>query len=262
MNSINFNQLLSDMKDAEVPRPNSATAGTLSGHAAGEPFEKHVYRYLKDRHPDKVYKQFEFLNDLYLKHPQHITVADRYALFNSPTALFLLNRGDKATKEWSPDHIFEEKQNDTADILFHENGFFDLIDVKTRNMSKAAQPPNIISAYKLAQTCARMIDNEEYESIGIKYIEIDWLETDDTLRCTGAHFGDLFKAKPETLYINWVAALQIQFHVRDLDQTCTADREQWARKYLAHFVESARHRCRRMEETYITPFLPYLSADL
>lgn len=262
MNSIDFGQLLRDMAGTDVPRPNRASAGTLSGHAAGEPFEKCVYHYLKERHSGNVYKQFEFLNDLFLKHPRHISVADRNSLFSSPTALFLLSRGDKATKEWSPGHVFEEKQNDTADILFHDNGKFDLIDVKTRNMSKNAQAPNIISAYKLAQACARMIDNEEYDAIGIKYIEIDWMEQGDTLRCIGAHYGDLFKARPETLYINWAAAMQIQFHVSDLDQTWRGGREQWARKYLAHFVESARHRCRRMEELYINPFLPYLSTDL
>lgn len=262
MNRIDFGQLLSDMVGTRVPRPNSATAGTLSGHAAGESFEKHVYHYLKERHPGNVYKQIEFLNDLYMKHPRHISMADRYSLFNSPTLLFLLSRGDKATKEWSPDHIFEEKQNDTADILFHENGFFDLIDVKTRNMGKKAQAPNIISACELAQACKHMIDNGDYETLGIKYIEIDWKEEGDTLHCVGAHFGDLFKARPDTLYINWAAAMQIQFHVCDLDQTWDGGREQWARRYLAHFVESARHRCRRMEELYITPFLPYLPTEL
>ena len=56
---------------------------------------------------------YEYLNDIYLKHPKHITVEQRYALLDSPTALLLLSRGDKATKEWSPQNIFEEKQNDT-----------------------------------------------------------------------------------------------------------------------------------------------------
>lgn len=87
--------------------------------------------------------------------------------------LFMLSRGDKATKEWSPENIFEEKQNDTADILYHENGYYDIIDVKTRNTSKNSMPPNIISAYKLAKMCALMIDNEEYENINIDYVEID-----------------------------------------------------------------------------------------
>lgn len=52
MNSVNFQLLVSHMKDQHVERPNKSTAGTLSGHAAGEPFEKCVYHILKERCPN------------------------------------------------------------------------------------------------------------------------------------------------------------------------------------------------------------------
>lgn len=258
MTRVDFNQLVTGMKDQKVERPNKADSGTLSGHAAGEPFEKCVYHKLKDIYPDKIFKQYEFLNDIYLRNPRHITVKQRYSLLDSPTALFLISRGDKATREWSPTNVFEEKQNDTADILYYDDNYYDIIDVKTRNMSKTAMPPNIISAYKLAQMCALMIDNEEYNNINIDYVEIDWNEEGDQLLCTGAHHGDLFKANPEKLYINWAAAMQIQFHVCDLDQSWTQSREKWARQYLKVFVNSAEHRCAKMKEMYITPFLKYI----
>ncbi len=258
MKEVNYNTIVEEMKGVEVDRPNRATAGTLSGHAAGEPFEKCVYKHLKTHYPFSIYKQYEFLNDLYLKHPKVITLKDRYALLDSPTALFLLSRGDKATKEWTPQNVFEERQNDTADILYYADGVYDLIDVKTRNISKSAMPPNIISAYKLAQACANMIDNSEFDNIDINYIEIDWVENEDKLKCTNAHHACLFKSNPETLYINWAAAMQIQFHVADLDQSFRGTREQWARKYLKVFVKSARHRCQRMKEMYIMPFLKYI----
>ena len=224
--------VVSSMKNQKVDRPNRASAGTLSGHAAGEPFEKRVYHMLK--------------------------VEQRYALLESPTALFLLCRGDKATKEWSPTNIFEEKQNDTADILYYEKGFYDIIDVKTRNRSKLAQPPNIISAYKLAKMCALMIDNEEYDSVNIDYLEIDWIENGPYLLCIDAHHGDLFKSKPDGLYINWAAAMQVQFHVCDLDQTWKGTKEEWARNYLKAFVTSAEYRCQKMREMYVVPFLKYI----
>ena len=258
MKKVDYKAILKEMKGTSVERPNRTNAGTLSGHAAGEPFEKSVYQHLKKNYPTAIFKQFEFLNDLYLKHPKVISVEDRYALLDSPTALFLLSRGDKATRDWSPQHIFEEKQNDTADILYYANGYYDLIDVKTRNISKNAQPPNIISAYKLAKACANMIDNEEYDNIGINYIEIDWKENGDNLICTDAHYGSLFKADPRTLYINWAAAIQIQFHVAQLDQSWQGTRKEWAVEYIKTFVESARHRIKKMEETYITPFLKYI----
>ncbi len=258
MKRVDFNAILEEMKGTSVERPNKTDAGTLSGHAAGEPFEKSVYHHLKKTYPTAIFKQYEFLNDLYLKHPKVISVEDRYALLDSPTALFLLSRGDKATKEWSPQNIFEEKQNDTADILYYTNGYYDLIDVKTRNIHKNAQAPNIISAYKLAKTCANMIDNEEYDNIGINYIEIDWREKDDKLLCTDAHYGNLFLATPHTLYINWAAAMQIQFHVADLDQSWEGTRREWAVEYIKTFVESARHRIKRMENMYVVPFLKYI----
>lgn len=259
MKRVDYKAILKEMIGVVVERPNRSTAGTLSGHAAGEPFEKSVYQHLKQNYPNAIYKQFEYLNDLYLKHPKVISVEDRYALLDSPTALFLLSRGDKATREWSPTNIFEEKQNDTADILYYANGYYDLIDVKTRNVNKNAQPPNIISAYKLAKACANMIDNEEYDNIGINYIEIDWTDKGDKLQCIDSHYGDLFKAIPGKLYINWAAAMQIQFHIADLDQSWKGTREQWAREYIKVFVTSARHRVQKMEETYITPFMKYIT---
>ena len=258
MKRVDYNATIKEMKGTIVERPNSADAGTLSGHAAGEPFEKSVYHHLKNKYPQAIYKQYEYLNDLFLKHPRVISVEDRYALLDSPTALFLLSRGDKATREWTPQNVFEEKQNDTADILYYANGYYELIDVKTRNINKNAQPPNIISAYKLAKACAYMLDNEEYDNIGINYIEIDWMEQGDNLLCTDAHYGDLFKADPHTLYINWAAAMQIQFHVADIDQSWKGTRQQWTKEYIKVFVESARHRVKKMEDTYIKPFLKYI----
>lgn len=103
-----------------------------------------------------------------------------------------------------------------------------------------------------------MIDNEEFHNIKIDYIEIDWIEENDLLRCVDAHHGDLFKANPTTLYINWAAAMQIQFHVCDLDQSWKGTREEWARQYIKVFVASAEERCAKMRRDYITPFLKYI----
>lgn len=258
MKKISFIEILSQMVNQEVERPNKSSNGTLSGHAAGEPFEKLVYHLLKKKYPKDIFKQYEYLNDMYLKNPTHITVEQKYALFDSPTALFLLSRGDSATRRWSPSNIFEEKQNDTADILYVNGKFYDLIDVKTRNIGKQAMAPNIISAYKLAKMCANMIDNDEFESINIDYVEVDWIEDGENLKCVNAHHGDLFKANPETLYINWAAGLQVQFHVCDLDQSWHGTKEEWVHHYLKVFVDSAEHRCRYMREQYITPFMKYI----
>lgn len=255
MNLENFNLLKQNIIGQSVPK---STSGTLSGHAAGEPFEKLIYQYLKAQYPTEIFKQFEFLNDLYRKNPTVIGHQAREALFDSPTVLFLLSRGKSATDKWSEDNLFEEKQNDTADILRVQNGFYELIDVKTRNISKNAQQPNIISAYKLAQVCAKMLDNEEFDVFKINYLEVDWQLENNQLVCQDIHFAELFKANPSDLYINWAAAMQIQFHVSDLNQNFNLPRKEWAKQYLQHFVSQAKQRAETMIEKFVKPFEPYL----
>jgi len=252
---VNYQNLIKKVKGTSVPRPIS---GTLSGHAAGEPFDKHVYTAIKEQFPKHTFRQYEYLNDLYSKNPDVIGFDARQELFNSPTVLFLLSRGKNATDKWSIENPFEEKQNDTADILVVKDKFYELIDIKTRNISKSAQPPNIISAYKLAQLCAKMIDNKEFDNFTINYFEIDWLLENDKLICKDAHFGCLFNANPADLYINWAAAMQIQFHVCDLDQTFNGTREQWAKEYLKHFVNQAKKRADDMIKKFVKPFEKYV----
>lgn len=260
MSRINFNKVICEIKGKTVDRPNLADLGTLSGHAAGEPFEKRVLAILREKYPKKIFKQYEFLNDLFLKHPKHITVQDKYALIESPTAQFLLSRGDSATSKWMPDNLFDERQSETADILYYEKGFYNIIDVKTRNLGKQAQSPNIISSYKVAQMCAYMIENQEYDSIGIDYIGVDWHEdkAHGKLVCDDAQHVDLFRTTPSELYINWGAGLQIQFHPDRVGQEWSGDIEQWARTYLRHFVDSAQRRCDTMRAKFVEPFLKYL----
>ena len=255
MSIVNYKNLLKTIIGSSVPKPIS---GTLSGHAAGEPFDKHVYSELKKVFPNRTFRQYEYLNDLFSKNPTVITFEDRLNLFNSPTVIFLLSRGKSATTKWSIDNPFEEKQNDTADILVVDNNFYEIIDIKTRNISKKAQPPNIISAYKLAQTCAKIIDNEEFDNFTIQYFGIDWELENDNLVCKNAHAVNLFKAKPDTLYINWAAAMQIQFNVDDLDQTFRGNMEKWAREYLKHFVSQAKQRAEDMIVRFVKPFEKYI----
>ena len=198
------------------------------------------------------------MNDLYSKNPEIIGFEARQALFDSPTVMFLLSRGKNATDKWSADIPFAEKQNDTADILVVNENFYEIIDIKTRNVSKSSQPPNIISSYKLAQVCAKMIDNKEFNNFSINYFEIDWELDNDRLICKGAHHASLFKSIPSDLYINWAAAMQIQFHVCDLDQNFNENMENWAKAYLKHFVTQAKRRSNDMIKKFVIPFEKYI----
>ncbi|SMN01320.1 type II restriction endonuclease [uncultured Candidatus Thioglobus sp.] len=255
MQIVNLKQIQKNIINTKIPRPPS---GTLSGHAAGEPFDKHVYDNIKKYFPNETFRQYEYLNDLYSKNPNIIGEEARKNLFNSPTVMFLLSRGKNATNKWSIESPFEEKQNDTADILVVKDNFYEIIDIKTRNISKSAQAPNIISAYKLAQLCAKMIDNNEFDNFSITYFEIDWNLIGDNLVCQDAHFANLFNSNPKSLYINWAAAMQIQFHVCDLEQDFTQSKKQWAKAYLKHFIKSAQKRSSDMIEKFVKPFEKYV----
>lgn len=252
---VNYGELKEKIIGCSVPKPLS---GTLSGNSAGEPFDKHAYAEIKKVFPTNTFRQYEYLNFLFTKNLDANSRAEREKLFESPTVLFLLSRGKNATDKWSMENPFEEKQNDTADILVVKDGKYEIIDIKTRNVSKSAQAPNIISAYKLAQLCAKTLDNEDFETFTINYFEIDWLLEDDKLVCKEAFNANLFKANPENLYINWAAAMQVQFHVCDLDQTFTGDMKDWAKAYLKHFVTQAKKRADDMIKKFVKPFEKYI----
>ena len=253
--NVNYTELIKKVKGTSVPKPLS---GTLSGHAAGEPFDKHVYNEIKKQFPKNTFRQYEYLNDLYTQNSDVIGYEAREKLFKSPSVHFLLARGKEVTNKWSSENPFDEKQNDTADILVVKDNFYEIIDIKTRNLSKSAQSPNIISAFKLAQVCAKMIDNKEFENFSINYFEIDWELENERLVCKEAHFASLFKCNPSNLYINWAAAMQLQFHVCDLDQEFEGSREDWAVAYLKHFVTQVKKRANDMITKFVKPFEKYI----
>lgn len=253
--SIDLDFLKKELVGTMVPKPIS---GTLSGHAAGEPFDKHVLRFIKKLYPETTFRQYEFLNKLYSDNPNATSAEERGALITPGALARLLNRGENATKSWSPSNQFEEKQNDTADILVIEDDFFNIIDVKTFNAEKDGQPPNIISAYKLATMCANMLKTNVFDSHKITYVGITWKLDNGNLKCTDVSVKELFKAKPETLYINWSAAMQLQFHVDSLDQTYPSDVQQWCTDYLGTYVKQAKGRASTMITKFSDPFEKYL----
>ena len=253
--NIDIKSLEKELVGTTVPKPLS---GTLSGHAAGEPFDKHAYRFIKERYAGKTFRQYEFLNKLYSDNPKAVSVSDRWGLIKISALAFLLNRGRDATEEWSASNLFVEKQNDTADIVVIEKDFFNLIDVKTYNVARNGQPPNIISAYKVAKMCALMLDTGNFSSHNISYVGITWEIDGENLKCTRASVKQLFKTDPAKLYINWAAAMQIQFHVEALDQSYGGTVEQWCKDYLRTFVTQAKGRAKIMLLRFVKPFERFL----
>jgi len=256
---VNLYFLKEKKQEIVVDKPSN---GTLSGHAVGELFDKKIELMIKENFKNNsdldVYRQYEYLNELFKKNSNNLTYEERRNLipFETLRILFLDNRGKNIIKKWSENKMFEEKQNDTADILVvdKKNNFFYLLDVKSNTLSKNSQPPNIISALKLAKMCKAMLINNEFDKFSIIYIGIDWQEEKNKLVCKEIYIKNLFKISPEKLYINWAAALQIQFHVKTINQEYEKSQKQWCIDYLNHFVESAKKRIKYMENKWINPF--------
>lgn len=59
---VDYEKLKTDIIGKSIPKPLS---GTLSGHAAGEPFDKFVNQLIKNQYPEDTYRQYEYLNSLF-----------------------------------------------------------------------------------------------------------------------------------------------------------------------------------------------------
>ena len=220
-----------------ISLPNPKPGKVPAGHEAGEPFDKYVEDLLKEKSKN-VYRQYEYLNNLYKNNLECTTLKSRYQLIDKKSLRELFKRGKETTKAWKITNKFIEKQDDTADILIEEDGFFQILDVKTRNLAKKAQKPNIISALKLAEVCKIMLETNEFNAFNIIYISIEWELIEDKMVCKNAYIKELFKCPPENLYINWTAGRQIQEYIDDtLNQSYEGNMKEWAIQYLRHYVE-------------------------
>lgn len=246
--SQDLEHALSSLVGQSVPRP----SGTLAGHAAGLPFERLVNTILRNEMPGQTFRHFELLNEIYRSNPTKTSLDQRYSLLGPPSLQYLLRRGKTATENWSVSEPFEEKQNDTAEIVLlptkklaievdHVRRVC-LIDVKTQDAEKKAQAPNIISAEKLANTCKLVLESEKFLPFEIIYIGVKWRASKSELECSEVRLISLTEINPANLYINWAAALQIQFHPFDVVTDYEEDGLSWARDYLRNFCSQLEKR--------------------
>ncbi|MBT1034941.1 HincII family type II restriction endonuclease [Canibacter sp. lx-45] len=241
---MNVPQLLQDiatkLTHAEAPRP----SGQLSGHAGGLVFEGLAHKELVSHAPGRAFRHYEALNAALSdfvatgKKPESAT-------FGEPALDYLVSRSKSATEKWKPSNPFEEKQNDTAESILFSDGELKfespevtLIDIKSQNASKPSQPPNIISANKLSQAAKLVLESGAEPKFDIYYLGVRFFPTERNgvkiLKADEWCVVDLFKIAPTELYINWAAALQIQFHPFDVKQNYQRSKRDWFRDFLEH----------------------------
>lgn len=245
------------LKNVTVPRP----SGQLSGHAGGLPFEELVHYQLTRKFPGRAFRHFEALNYA-LTEAQGIAGAGFKAedhVFGSPAVNFLSRRGKDALRKWSLQNLFEEKQNDTAESIVFADAAKDfsseltsLVDVKSQNAGKRSQPPNIISANKLIETAKLVLKDGNPVDFEILYVGVKFKTAQQN--GTGVLVADdwvvvdLFKINPSKIYINWSAALQIQFHPFEVDQSYTGTANEWLKDFVGVYVTSLEKRVKKQQK--------------
>ena len=230
---------VSSLIGTSVQRP----SGGLAGHSAALPFESHVEAVIKSHFPGRSYKHFELLNHIFSANPEAVTYEQRTELLGGSPLQALLARGKDPTNSWSKENLYKVKQNDTAELVIVPRPTTSLagvapvwlIDVKTKDLSISGQPPNIISARKIADASAKLLESGGASQYRISYAAIRWTEQGSTLRCEDAKVVWLDRIPPHTLYINWVAAQQIQFDPYEVSQEFDGEPIEWAAEFLQTF---------------------------
>lgn len=239
--------IVSTLDGATVPRP----SGQLAGHAGGLPFENLVHRHLISRFPGQAFRHFEALNHCLLAdfaNGGNYATTPSYSFGPAPLN-FLVARSRSALNAWKPTNLFEEKQNDTAEsIVFSDSDtrfyspLVSLVDVKSQRVDRNPQPPNIISAQKVAKTAVLALEGGREPTFEIIYVGVRYKPDEENgvkvLRATEWTVVDLMALEPSILYINWAAARQIQFHPFEVKENYTGTRLDWCRQFIEKYANS------------------------
>lgn len=246
--------LMTEVVGKSVPSP----PGQLAGHAGGLPFETLVHELLEKEFDGRAYRHYEALNkslEMEYKKTGNDSIKPDFQ-FGNPDINFLVSRGKSAIEGWRVDNQFVEKQNDTAESIifsgndeFFESELVTLVDVKTQNIAKTSQPPNIISAKKIAQLSETVLRGRFEPSFEILYCGIKFMQVESpvtkVLTAADANAISLTRINPESLYINWAAATQIQFHPFEVDQSFRGSTRQWLESYLGVYCKQLDRRVQK-----------------
>jgi len=147
-------------------------------------------------------------------------------------------------------------QQSSADlILFYGEDYLEdlekviFINVKGHDASRASRPPNIISGQKLMEIFKGLLEENKVGIANYWFIGIDYLINDEA-EVQDIHVADLFKLDMEAIpQINFDAAIQLQWHVRDMvekEQT----RLELIENFANEFYQSWRYHSEQKSEKY------------
>lgn len=230
-------------------KPNQET----SGHRIATPLEEEVYDALSKTYPGLAFKQHEAVNEYLSQTVTRDKVSDDF-IFGNEAIDYLVNPGKKALSNW-PEKIVPGRQSDTADIvLFSDSALFDgssvfLIDVKSHDFGKNSQPPNIMSARKLAKVAEICLSKNIDPNFSLYYIDLGYRKKDAGVLVEDVRMVDMMKIPPldyngkgKPLYINWSAAIQVQFMPSEVSQDFELSQKDWLAIFMKNYTSQKRDR--------------------
>jgi predicted house-cleaning noncanonical NTP pyrophosphatase (MazG superfamily) len=253
------------------------------GSAAGLPFEEWVKEVLSDKRDSNcgfnAYLQEDFISfiverlreDLGKSNEEIRKIIRNKTWWGIEDYVISDNQLNDALKKKAP-RIY---QGSMADIIVYygkdklqPSDYLDdinnvlLINVKSHDEEKPSRPPNIISALRLLKFGRDLLrrgrdflEKANLLFLGIYYKEVE-NEVENKNKCvviTDIQIRDLFKLNVDRMpSINFDAAIQIQWHIRDMIEDEHMDKltflEKLAEKYQREWREFMRYRTNEMEE--------------
>ena len=230
-------------------KPNQET----SGHTIATPLEEEVYDALSKVYPGLTFKQHEAVNKYLSETVVQGRVPDGF-VFGNEAVDSLVNPGKKALSSW-PEELVPGKQSDTADIvLFSDSALFDgssvfLIDVKSHDLGKSDQPPNVMSARKLVNLAKICLSENIDPNFSIYYVDLGYRRKDAGVVVDDVRMVDMMKIPPldhdgkgKPMYINWSASLQVQFRPSAVSQDFELSQKDWLAVFMKNYTSQKRDR--------------------
>jgi len=248
----------------EITESNETEKSTLSiprgatGSGTGQPFENWLQNLLPEIIEYQVFGKFDFAkyvikNYLNNKSLTSLLKTTWWAAFQqlTPSSVRRIEEGEQPKLQQAFGDIIVKYGDDWNDIL--------LIDVKATEISNGkptGRPPNIVSAFRLLRFFAGLFDEKAHliEKVNVWLIGFDYIPVGNgEVRINQAHCKDLFALDlDKTPSINFDAAIQIQWHLRDMvereDQTLEEFARGLANKYLDDWKAFTNRRDKQIEE--------------
>ncbi len=203
------------------------------GHAVGDQIEALVRRELqKTRWEVEVLKVSEFvtkaLGELGYSSESHPSIQDMYERLREADWWSPLVVSKKSIEDFAENGSASDWQQAGADlVLLRGDLIFDaksevvLLNVKSHDTSRSSRPPNIMSAQRLLEFLASILRSGNaktwLEKASLLFVGVEY---DGSNKHIGEIFvKDLFKLSVTQIpQINFDAAIQIQWHVRDMKE--------------------------------------------